>query len=68
MSVVMTPKLCFISYGLDVMVHDFGQAHHQNGHNCLGAYSAARVTIFNLCLQHSMGVVTYEFGEAQHRQ
>ena len=31
----MTYKLYFVLHGLDVMVHDFEQVHHQHGHNCL---------------------------------
>ena len=31
----MTYKLYFVFHGLDVMVHDFGQVHHQHEHNCL---------------------------------
>ena len=31
----MTYKLYFVLHGLDVMVHNFGQAHHQHEHSCL---------------------------------
>ena len=31
----MTYKLYFFLHGLDVMVHNFGQVHHQHELNCL---------------------------------